>query len=246
MDSLYLQQLAQKVAAKINVPWQWVYAQWQHETGNFSSDLMVNGWKNLGGLTTTPNDPNAVFYNGLRFKTFTSLEDYANFNGWYLQQYGDFSGAKNVNDYLKILQDGGYFTQSDNADNAYYNAVNAWLATLTGVDPYNEPDITSAGMTTQQDAAAQTATNQGDNTQGITTGGVIPSQAQLQAQSEQGFFASITNFLNNFSKMIPRFGYVFVGLLICIGGLFVYANDKTTTVNVITKEGEHGSSKPAK
>jgi len=47
--------LAKKAGEALSLPWQWVYAQWGHETGGFSSQLMQED-NNLAGITTMSGD----------------------------------------------------------------------------------------------------------------------------------------------------------------------------------------------
>lgn len=114
----YFWQLAQRAAAVaaergLNVDPRWIYAQWVHETGNFSSELS-DQYHNLGGLTQTePNDtpqPDGANY----YMQFDSYEDYADYFGKYLTFYQEdgIYDARTMEDYVTALKHGGYFGDS--------------------------------------------------------------------------------------------------------------------------------------
>jgi hypothetical protein len=56
-----------------NIDPRWIYAQWQHETGNFTSQLTTEN-NNFGGITQTePNgEENRLKGTNLYFKSFNS------------------------------------------------------------------------------------------------------------------------------------------------------------------------------
>lgn len=92
---------------------EWIYSQWAHETGNFTSNL-TSQYHNLGGLTqTTPNDtpqPDGSCY----YMQFSSFEDYAKYFGRYLQYYREdgIYNSQSIDDYVTALKHGGYFGDS--------------------------------------------------------------------------------------------------------------------------------------
>ena len=111
-----------------NIDPRYVYAQWQHETGNFTSRLAVEN-NNFGGITQKePNgEENRLPGTDLYFKIFDSPEDYAEYCGHYLAKFADtgIGEATNLDEYLTALYNGHYFTPEDNKDNAYFNGVHA-------------------------------------------------------------------------------------------------------------------------
>lgn len=113
-----------------NIDPRWIYAQWQHETGNFTSQLTTEN-NNFGGITQEePNgEENRLKGTNLYFKIFDSPEDYAEYCGHYLAKYADtgIGEATNVDEYLTALYNGHYFTPEDNKDNAYFDGVHALL-----------------------------------------------------------------------------------------------------------------------
>lgn len=113
-----------------NIDPHWIYAQWQHETGNFTSQLTTEN-NNFGGITQEePNgEENRLKGTNLYFKSFDSPEDYAEYCGHYLAKFADtgIGEATNVDEYLTALYNGHYFTPEDNKDNAYFNGVHSLL-----------------------------------------------------------------------------------------------------------------------
>lgn len=111
-----------------NIDPRYVYAQWQHETGNFTSRLAIEN-NNFGGITQKePNgEENRLPGTDLYFKIFDSPEDYAEYCGHYLAKFADtgIGEATNLDEYLTALYNGHYFTPKDNKDNAYFNGVHA-------------------------------------------------------------------------------------------------------------------------
>lgn len=123
------QLLAQQAAAVIGVPWEWVYAQWQHETANFSDYwfLKDNNFGNIKGLSSDPR----TGANG--FLSFSTPEEGASYYAQYVSKYyPGANAATTADEYLNNLYSGGYFTVDDNANNAYFAAVNNYIAQLTG------------------------------------------------------------------------------------------------------------------
>ena len=106
-------ELAQQAANISGLPAEWIYAQFAHETGNFTSVLCTQ-YNNLGGLTQTePNDlpqPDGNCY----YMQFNSPEDYADYFGRYLRLYREdgIYSAETIPEYAAALYRGGYFGDS--------------------------------------------------------------------------------------------------------------------------------------
>jgi hypothetical protein len=104
-----LAKLSAEIAGAPILP-EWIYCQWEHETGGFSSRLMREN-HNLGGVCQTqPNDspqPDGNQY----YMNFDTYEDYARYFGKYLRYYrGDgIYEATNLAEYCAALKRGGYF-----------------------------------------------------------------------------------------------------------------------------------------
>ncbi len=110
MINQYYWELAQRAAAIAVLPAEWIYSQWVHETGNFTSELCTH-YNNLGGVTQEqPNDtpqPDGNCY----YMQFVTPEAYANYFGWYLSRYAEdgIYGATSIAEYAASLKRGGYF-----------------------------------------------------------------------------------------------------------------------------------------
>lgn len=96
-----------------NILPEWIYCQWTHETGEFTSAMCIQ-YNNLGGLCQTqPNDtpqPDGDQY----YMQFATPEDYADYFGRYLHYYREdgIYDAKSLEDYVAALKHGGYFGDS--------------------------------------------------------------------------------------------------------------------------------------
>lgn len=130
MINHYYFALAQRASAISGLPAEWIYSQWVHETGNFTSELCIR-YNNLGGITQeTPNDipqPDGTLW----YMQFATPEAYADYFGRYLRLYAEngIFGAQTIEEYAAALKDGGYF--GDSLDNyvagmtaAYQEAFN--------------------------------------------------------------------------------------------------------------------------
>lgn len=108
----------------------WIYAQWRYESSDFTSKMNTEN-NNPGGLTQVePNgEENRMTNSNLYAKVFDTPEDYAEYFGAYLARYAEngIGDADSVDTYLYALQNGGYFTPSDNDDDKYYRGVHSKL-----------------------------------------------------------------------------------------------------------------------
>lgn len=118
----YFWQLAQRAAQAAaergltNIDPRWIYAQWVHESDNFTSALAVDN-HNLGGVTQSePNDtpqPDGGNY----YINFDSYEAYADYFGHYLHGFidGGVDQATTLEEYITALKNspsGEYFGDS--------------------------------------------------------------------------------------------------------------------------------------
>lgn len=101
-----------------NLDAKWIYAQWCHESNDFTSQLYLEN-KNSGGLTQTEDngEENHQPDGGYWYKVFDTYEDYATFFGHYLKYFLD-SGvdqATTMVEYITALKNspsGAYFGDS--------------------------------------------------------------------------------------------------------------------------------------
>ena len=105
-------------AGLTNIDYRWIYSQFAHETGEFTSRLCTEDC-NLGGLTTdNPTEyelanmgqPDGTMW----YKHFDCYEDYARYFGKYLRGYidGGIDTASTLEDYIHALKyspSGAYF-----------------------------------------------------------------------------------------------------------------------------------------
>lgn len=113
MRNDYYWRLAQRSAELAGIPAEWIYSQWVHETGNFTSELCLN-YNNLGGITqleknNLPQPDGNYFY-----MEFSTAEDYADYFGYYLTLYREdgIYEATDILSYAEALKSGGYFGDS--------------------------------------------------------------------------------------------------------------------------------------
>jgi hypothetical protein len=109
----YYWNLAQRSGKLANINPRFIYCQWVHETGNFTSELCTK-YHNLGGLTQTePNDlpqPDGSLW----YMEFANAEMYAEYFGRYLRYYEEngIYNATTIMQYAQALKNGGYFGDS--------------------------------------------------------------------------------------------------------------------------------------
>ena len=85
-----------------------LYAQWAHETGNFTSELCTE-YNNLAGVTQTQeNDipqPDGSFY----YMKFADLSAWARYFGKFIRYFDGAVEAQTIEEYARALKDGGYY-----------------------------------------------------------------------------------------------------------------------------------------
>jgi hypothetical protein len=115
-------ELAQMVGGNINVPGDIIYAQWQHESANFTSAL--SAYNNFAGVTQTEKNDLPQPDGGNYYMSFGTPEEFANYMSWYYKQYEGLEGSQSVEEFLTALKNGGYF--GDSYDN-YYQGVTGFM-----------------------------------------------------------------------------------------------------------------------
>ena len=102
------------------------YAQWSHETGDFTSELCLQ-YNNLAGVTQVePNDlpqPDGSFY----YMKFDSLDAWARYFGKFIRLFDGAVDATTIEEYATILKEQGYYGDSienyiEGMTDAYQNA----------------------------------------------------------------------------------------------------------------------------
>ncbi len=95
--------LAAQVGANLGVNPATIYAQWAHETGNFSN-RGARSLNNLAGIRL----PGSTEY-----RSFSSLSDFGNYyTGLIQRRYPGAVGAQSIEQYAGALKSGGYFEDS--------------------------------------------------------------------------------------------------------------------------------------
>ena len=115
MDERYWE-LAQRAADRAaeyglsNIRPEWIYAQFAHETGNYTSEL-CRDYNNLGGLTQVESNDTPQPDGSCYYMQFESPERYADYFGAYLRYYisDGIDGAQTLDEYVRALKRGGYF-----------------------------------------------------------------------------------------------------------------------------------------
>lgn len=96
-----------------NIDPNWIYAQWVHESTNFTSELAVDN-HNLGGVTQSDPNDTPQPDGGCYYINFDSYESYADYFGHYLHGFvdGGVDQATTLGEYitaLKLSPSGEYF-----------------------------------------------------------------------------------------------------------------------------------------
>lgn len=105
---------AQWVSEQSGIPAEFVYRQWAHESGNFSSQLAREN-NNFGGLTqTTPNgEENRQPDGGNYYKQYGSMHEYAeDYLNSFIKYYDGIANVKSIDEFAQVLRDNGYYTDS--------------------------------------------------------------------------------------------------------------------------------------
>jgi hypothetical protein len=201
--------LAQRASAIAQLPAEWIEAQWRHETGDFTSELVADN--NFGGMKD---------YWG-NYKTFSSPEVFADEFGQYLTLYREdgIYDAVTVDQYVSALKNGGYFT--DNYDN-YVNGVKRFLSAQS--DTTYIPGTQNLKNPTWFQKLASRINSP------LSFEKTIPeSQKQQQGWIDQGKELLI--------KGTKAIGLVLVGLVLTVFGVYLLQKDNTVIMKS-EKEGE--------
>ena len=106
-----------------------LYAQFAHETGNFTSEL-CREYNNCAGVTQVePNDlpqPDGQYY----YMKFDDLSHWARYFGKFIRLFDGAVEAKDIIEYATCLKEGGYYGDTlenyiDGMQSAYDKAFNS-------------------------------------------------------------------------------------------------------------------------
>lgn len=129
----YLRSLAEQVANETGIPKEWIWAQWMHETGEFTSYVFknLNNFSGLKQFRANNTDLDCLSPEGDNYQYFPSQESYAKYFAFYLGLYeedGIFE-ATTVEEFAIALKHGGYY--GDSVEN-YTNALNYYVDNPNG------------------------------------------------------------------------------------------------------------------
>lgn len=116
--------LAQQVSAQTGVPADLIYAQWQHETGNFTNRGATQ-LNNLAGVNT----PGGT---GQDYRQFDSLQDFAKYYAYLLRPGGHYDSARSARtpaEFAHALKQGGYYSDSESN---YASGIAGYLKGVPG------------------------------------------------------------------------------------------------------------------
>ncbi|MEE1362852.1 MAG: glucosaminidase domain-containing protein [Selenomonadaceae bacterium] len=94
-----------------NIPAEWIYSQWAHESGNFESQLAKEN-NNIGGLTqSTPNGEENKQPDGDNYyRVYNNLQDYAkSYVNDFIKRYDGMKGLNSMEEFVYALKNNGYF-----------------------------------------------------------------------------------------------------------------------------------------
>lgn len=201
--------LAQRASNIAQLPADWIEAQWRHETGDFTSELVADN--NFGGLKNEWGS----------YKEFSTPEEFADYFGRYLTLYREdgIYNAVTVDQYVSSLKNGGYF--EDNYDN-YLNGVKRFLNSQSSTTDI--PNTITARPGTWWEKLSSRINSP------LSFEKTIPeSQKQQQGWIDQGKDLLI--------KGTKAVGLVLVGLVLMVLGIYLLQKDDTVIMKT-EKEGE--------
>jgi len=137
MDQQYWIGQAKTAAAISGIPWEWIYAQWAHETGGYTSDVLLE-YNNAGGLMRSDLQD---------YMTFPTVGAFTDYWANYIKLYAPDGvyDATTPDEYAAKIRSGGYYT--DTLAN-YQKGMAYWLSTIGGAgtsSPFSLPVANAAG-----------------------------------------------------------------------------------------------------
>ena len=153
--------LANWVSEKIGLKPEFVYGQWYHESGGFSSRLAKENY-NFGGMTQSqptgdPADkqPDGTCY----YMHFGAPEEWAEYYAGYIKKCDGVIGTNSVPEFAQALKDNGYYGASVDE---YINGVSAGIAQIPG--KYDTSLVDSSKFGKRTSGTASSGSNKPKNT----------------------------------------------------------------------------------
>jgi|GEM_PF-3585329 len=202
--------LGQRAAVIAGLPAEWIVAQWRHETGDFTSELVADN--NFGGLKDK-------FGN---YMTFPTPEAFADYFGGYLTLYrpDGIYNSSTVDEYVRSLRNGGYFT--DSYEN-YVNGVKRFLNQSVSQD-YTTPNTVTVKDGTWLEKLKSRINSP------LSFEKTIPDSIKQQEGLLNQAKESLT-------KGLKATGMVVVGIALLVLGIFLLSKDNTVIMKT-EKEGD--------
>jgi hypothetical protein len=104
---------AKKLGASTGIKAEFIYRQWSHESGDFTSRLAKENL-NFGGLCqSTPNgEENKSPDSDLYYCMYSSVDEFANayYNNYIKSYASDLAAAKTITEYATVLKNNGYYS----------------------------------------------------------------------------------------------------------------------------------------
>ena len=157
-------QMAQRAADRANAKGynlrpEWIYGQWAHEAiPTFDSNLAKNN-HNYGGLKDTKGN----------WRKYNSPEEFADsYVDDFIFHREELKNAKNVNDFVRIMGETGYFDPVSDNGAAYLEAVKKHGANHPNTQGYSESEVSDAESTTDNVGETESADNSTTSTNQIS------------------------------------------------------------------------------
>lgn len=153
-----IKSLAAQVGAQLGVAPSTIYAQWAHETGNFTN-RGARSLNNLAGIRL----PGSTEY-----RSFSSLSDFGNYyTGLIQRRYPHAVGAKSVEQFAGALKSGGYFEDKlsnythgmHSFEGAYGGSRNVQIGSINIMQPHATPDQIVKAVSDAVDQKQRTETS---------------------------------------------------------------------------------------
>jgi hypothetical protein len=156
--------LAKEAGAELGIPWTYVYGQWAHETGNFTS-YVADVYHNLAGIKN---------YNDMsEYQGYGSLKDFKDAYVRLLKRYEGVPNAPSLETFITNLKSGGYF--GDTLQNYYQGVLNQ----IKEAGDY--PEITSEAIKSWGVGAPASGTTLGKVVSDLTGAGTIAEKVTTRA-----------------------------------------------------------------
>lgn len=131
--------LANWASEKCKVDPKFIFGQWYHESGAFTSQLAVENY-NFGGMTQSeptgdPADKQPPRDGNNYYMHFANPEEWAEYYAWYINRCPGVAGSNSVENFAQALKDNGYYGASISE---YINGINGGIQAIPSGKPRME------------------------------------------------------------------------------------------------------------